>query len=89
MFWKIGSEFLNFGCHGYADRCMEYRMRAETVQNCFKKVGIASEAQERAVRNAHEPFKCINSDDVIETDQGLLASKSLITDDDILTEFQT
>ena len=28
-------------------------------------------------------------DDVIETDQGLLTSISLITDDDILTEFKT
>ena len=33
--------------------------------------------------------ECVNPDDVIETDQGLLTSIILITDEDILAEFKT
>ena len=33
--------------------------------------------------------ECVNPDDVIETDQGLLTSINLIMDEDILAEFKT
>ena len=81
------------------------RVTTETVRNCFKIGSEAQEnavhdtddpfkflAEELVSLRESCPElvpECINPDDVIETDQGLFTSITLITDEDILAKFKT